>query len=162
MTPEPEPVAPAIREAAPDDLLRILAVHARGTPGGQPPSAASELQQRTWDRMLRCDELTVYLADLGGAEPVGTATVLVMPNVTYDCAPSAFIEAVVVAEEYRRRGIATAILRRVLEDLRAAGCHKVQLLSHKRHMDDGAHALYTSLGFTAEAEGFRRYLRRSG
>jgi hypothetical protein len=34
----------------------------------------------------------------------------------------------------------------------------VQLLSHKRHATDGAHELYTKLGFDAEAEGFRLYL----
>lgn len=32
-------------------------------------------------------------------------------------------------------------------------------LSHKRHAADGAHRLYTSLGFEPEAEGFRLYLR---
>jgi hypothetical protein len=35
----------------------------------------------------------------------------------------------------------------------------VQLLSHKRHAVDGAHGLYLGLGFDAEAEGFRLYLR---
>jgi len=41
---------------------------------------------------------------------------------------------------------------------RSASCYKVQLLSHKRHASDGAHALDASLGFRAEAEGFRLYL----
>ncbi|MEU8136955.1 GNAT family N-acetyltransferase [Streptodolium elevatio] len=146
-----------VRTAGPDDLLAVLAVHAGRDPGGRPPRSASRAEERTWARMLRSDELTVYVAELGG-EPVGTATVMVMPNITYDCAPSAFIEAVVVSAEHRRQGVASTILRRALDDLRAAGCHKVQLLSHKRHVDDGAHLLYTSLGFVAEAEGFRLYL----
>jgi hypothetical protein len=42
--------------------------------------------------------------------------------------------------------------------MRSAGCKKVQLLSHKRHSSDGAHRLYTSLGFEPDAEGFRLYL----
>lgn len=58
----------------------------------------------------------------------------------------------------RRRGVAKALVERVLADARAAGCFKVQLLSHKRHATDGAHDLYRSLGFSAEAEGFRLYL----
>lgn len=101
----------------------------------------------------------VYLAEIAG-EPVGTATQMIMPNVTYDCLPTAFIEAVVVAAEYRRQGIASAMLRRLLEDARSAGCNKVQLLSHKRHARDGAHNLYSSLGFEPEAEGFRLYLQQ--
>jgi GNAT superfamily N-acetyltransferase len=82
-----------------------------------------------------------------------------MPNVTYDCAPTVFVEAVVVAPRYRRQGIAGAIVQRVLADANAAACNKVQLLSHKRHATDGAHRLYTSIGFEAEAEGFRVYLQ---
>jgi len=101
--------------------------------------------------------LTSYVATLD-AEVVATATVVLMPNLTYQCAPTAFIEAVVVDHRHRRRGIATALVSRVLDDARAAGCNKVQLLSHKRHADDGAHDLYRTLGFEPEAEGFRRYL----
>jgi GNAT superfamily N-acetyltransferase len=82
-----------------------------------------------------------------------------MPNVTYACAPTAFVEAVVVAPSYRRQGIATAMLRRILVDLRAVGCNKVQLLSHKRHATDSAHHLYGALGFEPEAESFRLYLQ---
>lgn len=147
-----------VRTAGPDDLPSVLAVHARRAPGGEPPRSASESEERVWQRMTRSQDLTVYLAESGG-EPVGTATVMVMPNVTYDCAPTAFVEAVVVVAEQRRRGMASGIMRRVLDDLSAAGCDKVQLLSHKRHAEDGAHSLYTSLGFVPEAEGFRLYLR---
>ena len=109
--------------------------------------------------MMRTDNLTVYLAETRG-EPAGTATLLLMPHLTYDCAPTAFIEAVVVAVGHRRRGIATSMLTRVLRDTRSAGCNKVQLLSHKRHAADGAHRLYEALGFTPEAEGFRLYQQR--
>jgi hypothetical protein len=52
-------------------------------------------------------------------------------------------------------------MRRALADARAAGCDKVQVVSHKRHATDGAHRLYTGLRFVSEAEGFRLYLRRS-
>lgn len=110
-----------------------------------------------WERMMVTPDLTVYLAELGGVV-VGTASMMVMPNVTYGCAPTAFVEAVVVVADHRRRGIATAMLRHALGDARRGGCNKVQLLSHKRHASDGAHRLYTSLGFEAEAEGFRLYL----
>ena len=105
-------------------------------------------------------DLTVYLAEVN-SEVVGTATAMVMPNITYECTPTLFIEAVVVVPGYRRQGIATEILQRVLVDARVADCNKVQLLSHKRHAIDGAHRLYTDLGFEAEAEGFRLYLHET-
>jgi GNAT superfamily N-acetyltransferase len=109
--------------------------------------------------MLTVPGLTVYLAELDG-QTVGTASAMQFPNITYDCHPTAIIEAVVVARPFRRRGVATSLLEHLLEDMGSEGCDKVQLLSHKRHSGDGAHRLYTSLGFEPEAEGFRLYLGR--
>jgi hypothetical protein len=53
--------------------------------------------------MMATHDLTVYVAKVG-VELVGTAPALVMPNVTYDCAPTVFLvqlrRAVVVLECY--------------------------------------------------------------
>jgi GNAT superfamily N-acetyltransferase len=156
---EPAADARTVRTARPEDLVAVLRVYAQRDAGGRLPDAASDLERTTWIRMMATRDLTVYLAEVGG-EPVGTATLLTMPNLTYGCAPTAFVEAVVVAAGHRRKGIGTAIMRRVLTDTRSAGCNKVQLLSHKRHTTDGAHRLYAALGFEPEAEGFRLYHRQ--
>jgi GNAT superfamily N-acetyltransferase len=108
--------------------------------------------------MMGTDGLFVYLAEHDSA-PLGTASMMLMPNITYSCSPTAFIEAVVVVPEARRRGVARSILDVALAQAHNAGCDKIQLLSHKRHTADGAHSLYTGLGFVAEAEGFRLYLK---
>jgi single-stranded DNA-specific DHH superfamily exonuclease len=50
------------------------------------------------------------------------------------------------------------LLQQALKDAHAASCRKIQLLSHKRHGNDGAHDLYRAMGFTPKAEGFRLYL----
>lgn len=156
------PVEPdlVIRVAGDRDLDGVLSVHGTHDPSMRGTGGPSELQAETWERMQRTADLTVYLAEIGRV-PVGTASLLLMPNLTYGCAPTAFIEAVVVVPDRRRRGIATAILERILQDADRAGCDKIQVLSHKRHADDGAHELYRKAGFEAEAEGFRRYLRPS-
>jgi len=151
-----------VRRAASDDVDAVLGVLAEGQasapPDAQtPPGPPTALQLRTWARMLTTPDLTVYLADLDG-QTVGTAATLVMPHLTYDCRPTALVEAVVVKYAYRRRGIARQLLDHAVADAHAAGCLKVQLLSHKRHATDGAHRLYESAGFRAEAEGFRLYL----
>lgn len=149
-----------IRAAEAGDLAAVLMVHEAHRPEGRDAGHPSDRELATWQRMMSTRDVTVYLAELDG-RPVGTASLLVMPNVTYDCAPTAFIEAVVVIPERRRQGVATAVIRRVLTDAEAAGCDKVQLLSHKRHASDGAHDLYLATGFLPEAEGFRRYLGRA-
>lgn len=146
-----------MRTARRGDLLAVLGVHARRHADGRPPSAASELEVSTWAHMLGVPGLRVYLAELDG-DAAGTASVMMFPNITYECHPSAIVEAVVVAHSYRRQGVATLLLQRILEDMQAADCNKVELLSNKRHSSDGAHRLYASLGFEPEAEGFRLYL----
>jgi len=143
---------PIIRHAALDDLGALLQVYDEARIAG--PTVQ---ENETWLAMLATDTLTVYCAQVG-VQLVGTAALMVMPNLRYGCRPTAFIEAVAVRTQWRRQGIATAMLRRVLEDARSLGCNKVQLLSHKRHATDGAYGLYEKLGFDAEAEGFRQYL----
>lgn len=147
----------AVRIAGPHDLAVLVGLHAGQ--GNRAPGPPTDLEQETWQRMLTTSGLTVYLAhDAADGAVVGTATTMLMPNITYACAPTLFVEAVLVRASHRRLGIARAMLRRALADARDAGANKVQLLSHKRHATDGAHGLYTSLGFDAEAEGFRLYL----
>jgi GNAT superfamily N-acetyltransferase len=141
-----------VRTAAEADLEAVLAVLRRTV---EPDVRA--IDRATWSEMLATPNLSVHLAELDG-QVAGTATLLVMPNLGYDCHPSAFIEAVVVSEPHRRKGVGAALIERVLAEAADRACRKVQLLSHKRHRDDGAFAFYESLGFTAEAEGFRRYL----
>lgn len=151
-----------VRAAVPDDLRAVLEVlaenqaawPARWAPEPASPSAA---QAAMWHRIMGTPDVTVYVAEQAG-DPVGTACLSILPNLTYDCRPTAFVEAVVVRYGHRRRGVARLMLGRVLEDARRESCFKVQLLTHKRHADDGAHDLYRALGFVAEAEGFRLYL----
>jgi GNAT superfamily N-acetyltransferase len=144
-----------VRPARRGDLPGVLRLQSPSRALGS--DQISETQQLTWAQMLGTDGMTVYVA-VAGEEVVGTATLLVMPNLGYDCHPSALVEAMVVAVSHRRGGVGRMLVTRLLSDARAASCRKVQLLSHKRHAHDGAHAFYRSLGFAPEAEGFRLYL----
>lgn len=140
-----------VRSAGPGDCAGVAALLAPDR------DVHDEVVTSTWERLVASDSATVYVAEIDG-EIVGTATLVTVHHITYDCRPTGFIEAVHVMDTHRRRGIGTALLERLVEDARAGGCHKLQLLSHKRHEADGGHALYRSVDFTAEAEGFRRYL----
>ena len=152
------------RPALFDDLATVLEVlmqnQAEPPPDALPAAprvVPSERQIEMWDRIQKSPDVTVYLAE-DGSGAAGTACLSVLPNITYDCRPTAFIEAVVVKYAHRRRGVARNTIEHLLRDARAAGCYKVQLLTHKRHASDGAHDLYSNLGFVPEAEGFRLYL----
>jgi GNAT superfamily N-acetyltransferase len=148
-----------VRAAGEADLSAVLRVLSRAGSQGSALRYPSDLERQAWARMMRTVDLTVYLGEIDG-EPIATAALLIMPHLTYECAPTAFIEAVVVVPEHRRKGFATELVQRALSDARELGCNKVQLLSHKRHVVDGAHRLYEKLGFEPEAEGFRLYLQQ--
>ncbi len=133
-----------VRTAATDDLLAVVRLIDRN-----PEMTVEQLTEQhhaTWVRMMATDDLTVYVALFDG-EVVGTTAALVMPHVTYDCRPTAFVESMYVKESHRRRGVARAMLQRLLDDAERAGCFKIQLLTHKRHRSDGGHDLYRAMGF---------------
>ena len=147
----------SVRPAVHGDLRSVVGVLARRLDAANAP--VSERHEAMWARMLATIDLTVYVAEeVSGGDIVGTTSLLVLPNLTYDCRPTAFFEPMVVAEAHRRRGVGRLLVERVLADARAAGCWKVQVISHKRHAEDGAYAFYRSLGFEGEATGFRLYL----
>lgn len=119
-----------IRAAGPDDLNPVLAVLAENEAAPPPhhaaaPTAPSTAQIAMWRRIMNTPDVTVYLAETAG-DPVGTACLSILPNLTYDCRPTAFIEAVVVRYRHRRRGVARLLLGRALEDARRQSCYKVQ------------------------------------
>ena len=90
----------AVRRALAADLTAVIALHV--DEGNRLPGPLCERERLTWTRMMTSGDVTVYLAEVGAAV-VGTATTMVMPNVTYDCAPTVFVEAVLVASGHRRR-----------------------------------------------------------
>lgn len=148
-----------IRRAAEADLLAIVRLHNNQQDSADVPLASdpSPVQRRTWQQMMATSNLTVYVAERGG-EIVGNTCMTIVPNLINGCRPTAFIEPMLVAATHRRRGVGRLMAQQLLDDARAAGGYKIQLLSHKRHATDGAHSFYRSLGFEPEAEGFRRYL----
>ena len=144
----------SVRPAVPGDLAGVVRVLARATADVD----VSDGQKAMWARMLATEDLTVLVAD-GEGEVVGTTSLLVLPNLTYDCRPTALFEPMVVAEAHRRRGVGRLLVEAVLAGARDAGCWKVQVVSHTRHAGDGAYDFYRALGFAGEATGFRLYLR---
>lgn len=84
---------------------------------------------------------------------VGTACLVIMPNLTHRGRPYAIVENVVVDAELRGYGYGGLIMRHIIEQARSAGCYKIALTSNQQRPD--AHRFYQRLGFRAASEGFR-------
>lgn len=115
----------------------------------QNPAAASAFKS-----ILADPRRAVLIARVSGGA-VGTADVMVVPNLTRDVHPFSVIENVVVLPTVRRRGIGRQLMEAAFDFARSLGCYKVQLVSANRR--DAAHHLYDAMGFDADVRGYRRY-----
>ena len=59
--------------------------------------------------------------------------------------PKAYLDHLVVASDWRRRGIGRALMRHAIEQARAAGASRIDLAAGPTK--EAGHALYRSLGF---------------
>ena len=60
---------------------------------------------------------------------VSTCTVIIIPNLTHNQRPYAFIENVVTSKEYRKKGYGTAVLNYAKEIAIKENCYKIMLLT---------------------------------
>jgi ribosomal protein S18 acetylase RimI-like enzyme len=106
--------------------------------------------------MLRNTAARVWIAESEGS-PVGYAL-----TITYDRPESAFsharrfceIDQIAVSPTSRRRGIARALVERVVEDARSHAIYGIELSSWSFNTD--AHAAFRSLGFAEKSVRFER------
>lgn len=148
-----------VRPARLDDLDSLLVLLREF--GGIPAPGRTAAEPADGDRareilasVLKQPGRALLVADKDG-EIVGTADLLIVPNLMRNGAPWAILENVVVTQRLRRQGIGRALLKEAIRQARDAGSYKLQLLSNKHRTD--AHSFYESVGFVANAEGFRLY-----
>lgn len=152
---EPPPSDARVREATEADLPRVVELLAQlsldeprerlGPP--LPESYRSAFQEIAADPRQR---LLVVEAQ---GRVIGTATLVIVPNLSHRGRPYALVENVVVDASARGAGYGEQLMRRALEEARRAGCYKLSLTSNKQRAD--AHRFYRRLGFRATHEGLR-------
>jgi N-acetylglutamate synthase-like GNAT family acetyltransferase len=84
---------------------------------------------------------------------VGTVALFIIPNLSHGATPYALVENLVVNHKCRRKGIGKKLMQYSIARARQEGCHRIELCSSKGRRE--AHRLYQSVGFKAEAYGFR-------
>jgi len=96
----------------------------------------------------------LFVAEVRG-EVVGTIELLIIPNLSHNGTPFAFLENLIVTEKHRRRGLGRMLLEHVVGLARESGCHMAELCSDVRRKE--AHKLYGSMGFEVQAHCFRLF-----
>jgi N-acetylglutamate synthase-like GNAT family acetyltransferase len=149
-----------IRDATIEDLPRVVALLAqmslgagdhRELPGDPLPAGYA----RAFAAIAADPNQRLLVAEQDGAV-VGTMTLLLHANLSYQGRSIAQLESVVVDAAMRGRGIGEAMVEHAVAAARAAGAVRLQLTSNAGRKD--AHRFYERLGFTASHVGFKRML----
>jgi GNAT superfamily N-acetyltransferase len=120
-----------IRTLREKELAALLRLYALLHP--EDPRLDPELPQvsRLWRQMSADPHIRCYVAESDG-DIVSTCTLTIILNLTRNARPYGLIENVFTEESFRRRGIASALLRRALTKAWDAGCYKVMLFTGSR------------------------------
>ena len=138
-----------IREAYKTDLKEILELYLSLHETNIPEE--TEHLQQTWEQIINDNNHHLIVHELDG-RLVSSCVCVIIPNLTRNVRPYAFIENVVTHKEYRGRGYATACLnyaRKIAEDNH---CYKMMLLTGskgQKTLDFYANAGYNSSDKTA-------------
>ena len=115
-----------VREAFPEELDQLLALylflHEKEIPEMTPQL------KMTWEKIMQDDDHHLIVKVLDG-KIVASCVCVIIPNLTRNVRPYAFIENVVTHEAYRDRGYATECLNFAREIARQEGCYKMMLLT---------------------------------
>jgi GNAT superfamily N-acetyltransferase len=137
-----------IRLLADGDLAALLKAYEHLHAQDDPLPSGSRLKL-LW-RKICDDPALIYVGGFDGALLVSTCTASIIPNLTRGARPYAVIENVVTHPDYRRQGVASAVLQNLLARCWAAGCYKVMLMSAAER--GAAHEFYERNGFDKHAK----------
>jgi GNAT superfamily N-acetyltransferase len=144
-----------VRLATESDLSRLIELYAqleldpsREEPGTDPPQTYRD----AFAAIAADPNQHLFVVETDG-QVVGTACLVVMPNLTHKGRPYALVENVVVNMDHRGGGFGQMLMRHLIDQACQAGCYKVALTSNFQR--DEAHRFYEKLGFVTKQRAFR-------
>lgn len=97
----------------------------------------------------------VLVAERGG-RPIAMLQLVTFRHLEHRGGRCAEIESMLVAEDWRGKGIGGQLLEHAIARAKDLGCYRIQLTSNVERPD--AHRFYDRHGFTATHRGFKRQL----
>lgn len=102
--------------------------------------------RRTWAQILRDDNHHILVNEVDG-KIVASCVCVIIPNLTRNVRPYAFVENVVTHPDYRGRGCATACLNYAREIARKENCYKMMLLTGSK--EEATLRFYKKAGYNS-------------
>lgn len=115
-----------IREATQSDMKQLLELYLFLHETSVPEE--SEHLRKTWDSIINDENHHLIVCEIDG-RLVASCVCVIIPNLTRNVRPYAFVENVVTHEAYRKKGYATACLNYAKQIAKDNNCYKMMLLT---------------------------------
>ena len=133
-----------IREAKQDDLDEILSLylylHEKSVP------EESEQLRNTWDSIINDKNHHLIVCEVDG-RIVASCVCVIIPNLTRNIRPYAFVENVVTHGDYRNKGYATDCLNFAKQIAKENNCYKMMLLTGQK--EESTLNFYRNAGYNS-------------
>jgi GNAT superfamily N-acetyltransferase len=133
-----------IREANRDDLNALLELYLYLHEDSIPDQ--SEHLSRTWEQIINDPNHHIIVNEVDG-KIVSSCVCVIIPNLTRNVRPYAFIENVVTHKDYRRRGLAQECLNFARDIALKENCYKMMLLTGSK--DPNTLRFYEKAGYNS-------------
>lgn len=118
------------REIKANELKKLLGLYTYLHESGIPEH--SEYLEKTWKSIYNDENHHIIVCEVNG-KLVSSCVCVIVPNLTRNIRPYAFIENVVTHADYRGKGYATACLNYAKELAQKADCYKMMLLTGSKN-----------------------------
>ena len=110
------------------------------------PAETPEIME-LWQRILNDKAHHIIVAEEDG-KIVSSCVCVIIPNLTHNQQPYAFVENVITDERYRKRGLATDCLNYAKEIAEKENCYKIMLLTGSKK--ESTLNFYRQAGYNSE------------
>ena len=119
-----------VREIKENELSELLALYTHLHESGVPEN--SEHLYKTWEKICSDENHHIIVYEVDGSF-VSSCVCVIIPNLTRNIRPYAFVENVVTHVNHRGRGYATACLNYAKELAIKADCYKIMLMTGSKN-----------------------------
>lgn len=133
-----------VREIAENELDSLLALYLYLHEDAIPEK--NQHLRRTWERILQDENHHILVYEVDG-KIVASCVCVIIPNLTRNVRPYAFVENVVTHADYRGKGYATACLNYAREIARKENCYKMMLLTGSK--EEATLRFYKNAGYNS-------------
>lgn len=134
-----------IREIQHSDFKGLMELYMQLHDNQMPESTPEILE--LWNRIVEDKDHHIIVAEIDG-RIVSSCVCVIIPNLTHNQQPYAFVENVITDEKYRKQGLATECLNYAKRIAEKENCYKLMLLTGSKK--ESTLNFYRQAGYNSE------------